>query len=98
MKTAIFNVEEYEALHGPIETVDCEKEELKRLVRRYRMQDAAALYRKAIVRQKLLALSLLFLAVICCFLATEVAETYFVALFCTVIGTPMLITDTVVVH
>lgn len=98
MKSAIFNVEEHEAIYGPIETIDCEKEELRKLVRHYREQDIMLLYRKYIVKQKLLALALLFLAVICCFLATEVVETYFISLVCTAIGVPMFITDTVIIH
>lgn len=98
MKSAIFNVEEYEAFYGPIETIDCEREERKKIVRYYKEQKLMMNYRKILLRQRLLALVFILCSVLLCFLSSIATEIYFVAFVFLLIGVPMLITDKVVVY
>lgn len=98
MKSAIFNVEEYEAFYGPIETIDCEKEERKRIVRYYKERKLIMNYRKYLHRQKVLALLSILFSVFCCFLSSIATEIYLIAFVFLLIGVPMLITDKVVIY
>lgn len=94
MASAIFNVEEYEAIHGPIETWDYEAYESKRLNKYYEKRKERAALRK----QKVLSYGLLALGTVSSLFINIVPEMYLISAFTLCIGTSLLITGKVVIY
>lgn len=93
MNNAIFNVKEYEAVHGPIETWDCDvyEEEI-------RQQKRAIRFRKGKLReQQVLGKQILLLAGFTGAFSHIVPETYIIALLLIFLGCSLLFARKVVI-
>ena len=94
MASAIFNVEEYEALHGPIETWDYESYEREKVNKKYAERKCKATLRK----QKVLSYGLLTLGTVSAFFINAVPEMYFISGITLCMGISLFLTGKVVIY
>ena len=93
MTNAIFDVAAYEAIHGPIETVDCEL-----TWKRYCQRNSAKRQQKQKLReQKVLGTLVTCLGALASFGISAVPEMSFICVVIFALGVPMMITDKVVI-
>lgn len=91
---AIFDVEAYENLYGPIETVDCEK-----TWKRYVQQNVAKRQRKKKLReQKLFGTLVTVMGALASFSVSIVPEMSLIVVALFAMGVPLMITDKVVIY